>query len=741
MCWSTTARRSRSATRSTRTPRTNRRRPRHARQRPAPRAPPASCTRNAAIAHHLVAGDAVTDDEALACVRSAGNDALARGAWDEAARYFEAAITRPQPPGELAELHRRAGPEPPRQPAAGAGGGPLRGRARAPRPRRRRRHPGRAAPLAHPLRHRHPRDAGRGVRPRPARGAGRRGGGRRPRAGGRGAGRAVAVVLGRVAHEAGHAVRRSGRWRSPSRARRPLRVRARHHHAERAAVGALRPARFAGDVGGRRRPRARRDTTSRCSSGGPVFRMPLVLTWLGRFDEAEHRARSSAATSPSARSTRWSSDCRSPRSRRSRSRAASTTTPSSTRTARCSCSGSRATTGPPGSSCRRWRARTSPAASSSRRATRSPPGRETADELEQASVDLFSPVGRPRASAASSVQGAPLPGLPRDRWSAATRGRRWRSSSRSRKARPATSRAAHDLLVKIEDARRRADRRHRLAGGASPRRRAGPPRRRGRARRRHAASAPSRIATRSAPRPSIARAQADLAVILPAPGRPARPRSRCSTRRSPASASCGLEPDAARAAQLSGTDTVEPFRSSRIAANAGVDHPLHRHRRLDPPHRGARRRPLPRPRPAGRAGDHRGDRRQRRHRRHRHQPGRRLHRPLPDRRARPLDAARRCIADVSTTGLHLHVAVHQGELIVDGDRIYGGAVNMAARVCGLSGPDEILVSAHRCTRVRRRSRRRALRRPRRARAQGHRRAAARSSRSSRPTIAGPASVA
>ena len=36
--------------------------------------------------------------------------------------------------------------------------------------------------------------------------------------------------------------------------------------------------------------------------------------------------------------------------------------------------------------------------------------------------------------------------------------------------------------------------------------------------------------------------------------------------------------------------------------------------------------------------------------------------------------------------------MHQGELIVDGDRIYGGAVNMAARVCGLSGPDEILVS-------------------------------------------------
>jgi adenylate cyclase len=60
--------------------------------------------------------------------------------------------------------------------------------------------------------------------------------------------------------------------------------------------------------------------------------------------------------------------------------------------------------------------------------------------------------------------------------------------------------------------------------------------------------------------------------------------------------------------------------------------------------------------------------------------------------AQAVDAARRCTTDVPPIGLHLHVAVHQGELIVDGDRIYGPAVNLAARVCGLSGPDEILVS-------------------------------------------------
>jgi class 3 adenylate cyclase len=55
-------------------------------------------------------------------------------------------------------------------------------------------------------------------------------------------------------------------------------------------------------------------------------------------------------------------------------------------------------------------------------------------------------------------------------------------------------------------------------------------------------------------------------------------------------------------------------------------------------------------------------------------------------------AARQCVIDVGPSGLQLHLAVHQGELIVDGPRIYGPAVNFAARCCGLSGPDEILVS-------------------------------------------------
>ncbi len=57
-----------------------------------------------------------------------------------------------------------------------------------------------------------------------------------------------------------------------------------------------------------------------------------------------------------------------------------------------------------------------------------------------------------------------------------------------------------------------------------------------------------------------------------------------------------------------------------------------------------------------------------------------------------VQAARRCAAGAGTTGLHLHLALHRGEILVDGARIYGGPVNYAARLCALSGPDEILVS-------------------------------------------------
>jgi DNA-binding SARP family transcriptional activator/class 3 adenylate cyclase len=59
---------------------------------------------------------------------------------------------------------------------------------------------------------------------------------------------------------------------------------------------------------------------------------------------------------------------------------------------------------------------------------------------------------------------------------------------------------------------------------------------------------------------------------------------------------------------------------------------------------------------------------------------------------RALAASRRCARESDVTGLHLHLGVHSGEILVEGPRIFGGAVNRAARICGLSGPDEILVS-------------------------------------------------
>jgi class 3 adenylate cyclase len=56
-------------------------------------------------------------------------------------------------------------------------------------------------------------------------------------------------------------------------------------------------------------------------------------------------------------------------------------------------------------------------------------------------------------------------------------------------------------------------------------------------------------------------------------------------------------------------------------------------------------------------------------------------------------AARRCAQSSETTGLHLHLGITRGEIIVDGSRIFGGPVNYAARISALSGPDEVLVSA------------------------------------------------
>jgi adenylate cyclase len=42
--------------------------------------------------------------------------------------------------------------------------------------------------------------------------------------------------------------------------------------------------------------------------------------------------------------------------------------------------------------------------------------------------------------------------------------------------------------------------------------------------------------------------------------------------------------------------------------------------------------------------------------------------------------------------LGLHIGLHAGDIIREEGNVFGGAVNIASRICGLSAPGEILVS-------------------------------------------------
>ena len=55
-------------------------------------------------------------------------------------------------------------------------------------------------------------------------------------------------------------------------------------------------------------------------------------------------------------------------------------------------------------------------------------------------------------------------------------------------------------------------------------------------------------------------------------------------------------------------------------------------------------------------------------------------------------AARRCVARVDGASCDLHLGLHAGDVIREDDNVYGGAVNIASRICGLCEPGEILVS-------------------------------------------------
>ncbi len=54
--------------------------------------------------------------------------------------------------------------------------------------------------------------------------------------------------------------------------------------------------------------------------------------------------------------------------------------------------------------------------------------------------------------------------------------------------------------------------------------------------------------------------------------------------------------------------------------------------------------------------------------------------------------AQACHADASASGLSLHAGIHAGDVIREADNVYGGAVNIASRISGLSAPGEVLVS-------------------------------------------------
>jgi class 3 adenylate cyclase len=57
-----------------------------------------------------------------------------------------------------------------------------------------------------------------------------------------------------------------------------------------------------------------------------------------------------------------------------------------------------------------------------------------------------------------------------------------------------------------------------------------------------------------------------------------------------------------------------------------------------------------------------------------------------------IEAALACAAAGGHTGLPLHLGLHAGDVIREEGNVYGGAVNIAARISGLSAPGEVLVS-------------------------------------------------
>ena len=57
-----------------------------------------------------------------------------------------------------------------------------------------------------------------------------------------------------------------------------------------------------------------------------------------------------------------------------------------------------------------------------------------------------------------------------------------------------------------------------------------------------------------------------------------------------------------------------------------------------------------------------------------------------------IECALRCNAASDSVDLQLHLGIHAGDVISEGNNVYGGAVNIAARIAGASAPGEVVVS-------------------------------------------------
>jgi len=57
-----------------------------------------------------------------------------------------------------------------------------------------------------------------------------------------------------------------------------------------------------------------------------------------------------------------------------------------------------------------------------------------------------------------------------------------------------------------------------------------------------------------------------------------------------------------------------------------------------------------------------------------------------------IECALRCNGAGESVGLQLHLGIHAGDVIREGNNVYGGAVNIAARIASASEPGDVLVS-------------------------------------------------